>query len=308
MARIQEIKGKTGCLFLKRNSIPFYSITKKEWLLMDSGAASDREELFSFLKEHGIIVRAVLCSHAHFDHVENCRILQETFGAEIIMSAFDAGAVRDEVSLKSCFYSHTAQENKNVNGEMILRADKIFCQDTGYVSVSGEIFKIIPLPGHAASHIGFVTPDDVAYLADSLFGYKELEAGGLIYMLSWKEAMETIKNLKESCYESFILAHSGVYQNIKEIAEKNVDHLETLLGEVYGLFDHGLTLEQLVGRVVHHYGYHVKNIEKAKLFERIVRAMTEALLEDGRLGMELADGRILYVPKSETACWNRPFR
>lgn len=302
MARIQRVKGRTGCLFLKRNSIPFYSITKKEWLLMDSGAASDRKELFSFLRDHDIIVRAVLCSHAHFDHVENCHILQETFGAEIIMSVFDAGAVRDEVALKSCFYSHTAQENKNMNGEMILRADKIFCQDTGYVSVCGEIFKIIPLPGHAASHIGFVTPDAVAYLADSLFGINELESGGLVYMLSWKKAMETIENLKESCYESFILAHSGVYRNVKQIAEKNADYLESLLREVYGLFDHGLTLEQLVDRVVHHYGYHIKNIEKAKLFERIVRAMTEALLEDGRLKMELINGKIFYIPKSETAC------
>lgn len=298
MARIQNIKGKTGCLFLRGNSLPFYSIAENQWILMDSGAAFDRNELLSYLRENDITVCAVLCSHAHFDHVENCGILKETFGTKIIMSAFDAGAVRDGVSLKSCFYSHTAEENRKKNGDMIFRADDIFCADTECVSVCGETFKIISLPGHAASHVGFVTQDGVAYLADSMFGSGELEAGGLLYMLSWPESMETIKMIGKSPYEYFVLSHSGIYTDIKGLSEKNTARLEALLNDLYGLFDHELTLDQLVNRVICHYGYRVKNIEKARLFERIVRAMAEALLEDGRLRLELDGGSILYVPKS----------
>lgn len=40
------------------------------------------------------------------------------------------------------------------------------------VQVCGVQFRILSLPGHAASHMGFVTPDGVAYLADSMFDGK----------------------------------------------------------------------------------------------------------------------------------------
>lgn len=297
MAWAEDVKGNTGCLFLRGNSIPFYRLGQKEWILIDSGSACDREELFSYLREYDIIIKAVLCSHAHFDHVENCRALKDAFASEIVMSDFDAGALRDGVSLKSCFYSHTSEENRRLNGEMIVRSDRIFCPDEKEVSVCGVKFRIIPLPGHAASHVGFVTPDGAAYLADSLFGPKELSASRLVYMLSWRESIETMRRLSDSAYDCSILAHSGVYMDIKGLAKENADRLEEMLGELYSLFDAPLTLEELVKKVVSHYGYRVKKIEKARLFERITRAMTEALLEDGRLGMELEDGIVVYVPK-----------
>lgn len=297
MAWAEDVRGNTGCLFLRGNSIPFYRLGKKEWILIDSGSAYDREELFSYLREYGIIIKAVLCSHAHFDHVENCRALRDIFGSEIIMSDFDAGAVRDGVSLKSCFYSHTSEENRRFNGEMIVRADRIFCPDEEVVSACGVKFQIIPLPGHAASHVGFVTPDGAAYLADSLFGPRELSASKLVYMLSWRESIETMRRLSDSSYDCTILAHSGVCADIKGIAQENADRLEGMLKELYSLFESPLTLEELVKKVVSHYGYHVKKIEKARLFERITRAMAEALLEEGKLGMELKDGIVVYVPE-----------
>lgn len=50
-----------------------------------------------------ISVRAVLCSHGHYDHTENNRFLQEEYGAELVMSCLDAGILQDILSLKTDF-------------------------------------------------------------------------------------------------------------------------------------------------------------------------------------------------------------
>ena len=57
---------------------------------MDSGPFSIRGELDQYLKKHGIEIRAVLCSHAHFDHTENNSFLQKEYGAELYLSVYDS--------------------------------------------------------------------------------------------------------------------------------------------------------------------------------------------------------------------------
>ncbi|MEQ2429097.1 MBL fold metallo-hydrolase, partial [Enterocloster hominis (ex Hitch et al. 2024)] len=82
MARFEHVAGNTGCLSLKGNCIPVYCMTEKEWIIMDSGSRFDRDELIHYLKEHTINIKAVLTSHAHYDHVGNHAVLQEMFGCE----------------------------------------------------------------------------------------------------------------------------------------------------------------------------------------------------------------------------------
>ena len=67
MIQTEYVLGNTGCLHCGGSCIPFYQIKEGTWILMDSGPFSIRGELDQYLKKHGIEIRAVLCSHAHFD-------------------------------------------------------------------------------------------------------------------------------------------------------------------------------------------------------------------------------------------------
>ena len=222
LVRAEMILGNTGCLFLPGICIPFYRAAEKEWILLDCGPSSQRENLLGFLDENGIRVRAVLVSHAHFDHVENCACLQQRYGARIVMTAFDGGMTHDALALKACFYSHTVQDNEAYCGQMICRADQILSPDAKETEVCKAVFRLIPLPGHAASQMGIVTPDGVMYLADSLFGPKELEWEKLFYMLDWTEALKTMERIPELSYQAYILAHRAIVRGeIASLAEQN---------------------------------------------------------------------------------------
>ena len=210
MARFEHVSGNTGCLYLRGNCIPVYCMSEKEWIIMDSGSRYDREELIRFLGENAIRVKAVLTSHAHYDHVGNHALLQEMYGCECVMSAFDAGALRDTVALKSCFYSCTETEIRNHFSDMVCRADRLIEDGAGEILVSGIPFQVIGLPGHAASQVGFMTPDKVVYLGDCLLGPSEARQEKVIYMLNWRTALDTMKTAAGRFEGSpCILSHYG---------------------------------------------------------------------------------------------------
>ena len=109
MVHSVQVAGNTGCLYLMGNCIPYYEIREREWILMDCGSRLARTQLAEYLSKNKISVRAVLCSHGHYDHTENNRFLQEEYGAELVMSCLDAGILQDTLSLKTVFYSNTLQ-------------------------------------------------------------------------------------------------------------------------------------------------------------------------------------------------------
>ena len=300
LVRAEMILGNTGCLFLPGICIPFYRAAEKEWILLDCGPSSQRENLLGFLDENGIRVRAVLVSHAHFDHVENCACLQQRYGARIVMTAFDGGMTHDALALKACFYSHTVQDNEAYCGQMICRADQILSPDAKETEVCKAVFRLIPLPGHAASQMGIVTPDGVMYLADSLFGPKELEWEKLFYMLDWTEALKTMERIPELSYQAYILAHRAIVRGeIASLAEQNRRQMKKGLKEMLDLCQGENTLEELARKVAQAKHTSVKTVEKARFLERLVRSMAEYWLEQGDLNIKRRDGIVVYARREE---------
>ncbi len=294
MAHAETVAGNTGCLYLRGTCIPYYDLGERTWILMDSGSRYDREELFGLLEENGVAVRAVLCSHAHFDHTENNRELQKRYGAEIIMTPFDAGCLRDQTSLKACFYSYTGEDNARFRGEMLCRADRVLAPGQEQVEVGGVCFRILPLPGHAASHVGYVTPDGVCYLADALLSGQVLTSGRLPYMLDWVGTLHTAGRIRELNYPYYILAHCGAYTDVDGLAEENLRHFGGLLDDFAEIFAEPAGLDEAVRRAVKKYGCTIKNFEKACTFERVVRSATEYLSEQGKISREIEDGIVVY--------------
>ena len=295
MAEFQHVSGSTGCLLLKGNCIPVYRISRGEWILMDSGSGFDGEELFSYLTEHDIQVRAVLTSHAHYDHVGNHRRLGERFGCECIMTAFDAGTVRDTVALKSCFYSCTQAEIKGQFADMVSRADRVIREEDKEIAAGGGIFKVIPIPGHAASQVGFITPDGVAYLGDCLLGPEQVRREKMVYMLDWKTSLDTMRQVQSFDGQPCILSHYGVHSDIKAVAEANIQAFETVLSRMEEIMPGEFLLEEIVKRAVLYLGIEVKSIPRARLVERMVRSLVEYMVETGGLQIGVREGVIVYT-------------
>ena len=88
------------------------------------------------------------------------------------------------------------------------------------------------------------------YLADSLFGLRNLEREKLFYMLDWTRALETMEEIPKLQYKAYVLAHQGVIgEEISQLAEENRRQLTKGLEEMLVLCRGENTLEELTAKL-----------------------------------------------------------
>jgi hydroxyacylglutathione hydrolase len=150
------------------------------WLLVDTGRKSSREKLKKVLDNLGIkrvTLRAILVTHAHFDHVEN--------GSEI-KTLYDA-----------LIYGHHSEasylasgDNAEIDGTLMITRLLVralhnrltkrfrytpftighFVHDRCDLSTLGFDAYIIHTPGHTAGSVSLIVGNEIAIVGDALFG------------------------------------------------------------------------------------------------------------------------------------------
>lgn len=105
---------------------------------------------------YNIKIKAVLLTHAHFDHCGNAKKLQDD-GAMIYVSELDASKLLNEDNLASDFGRKFEY----------LTADKTF-NDGDVIELCGFKIKIIATPGHTDGSVCFLV-DNLLFTGDTLF-------------------------------------------------------------------------------------------------------------------------------------------
>jgi glyoxylase-like metal-dependent hydrolase (beta-lactamase superfamily II) len=79
----------------------------------------------------------------------------------------------------------------------------------------------IPLPGHFLDMIGVRTPDDVLFVADSVFSEELIEKYAVMFVLDVGAALETLDRLIRAEAAWFVPSHAPASENIVPLAEAN---------------------------------------------------------------------------------------
>lgn len=107
-------------------------------------------------EEYGFKIKAVLLTHAHFDHAGNAKKLQDD-GAKIYVSAVDAAKLKGDLNLASAFGRRFDE----------LDADFTF-SDGDILDIEGIEIKAIMTPGHTDGSACFIV-GDMIFSGDTLF-------------------------------------------------------------------------------------------------------------------------------------------
>lgn len=153
----------------------------REGAVIDPGGHPER--ILAEVERHGLTIKYVLNTHAHFDHTDANRALVEATGATLALHPGDRSLL--EMSGGAGFFGLEADQSPPPTLEL---------HDGDELAVGNLCFRVLHTPGHTPGHVCFYEPDEgVLFDGDVLFyrgiGRTDLPGG------SWTQLMDSIRRV-----------------------------------------------------------------------------------------------------------------
>ena len=137
--------------------------TTREAIVIDPG--DEVERILEVLKRHDLTAKYIVNTHAHFDHVGNCRELKEATGAPIWLHKADLPIYETAPQQAALFTMY------GVPAIRMAAVDQ-FIRDADGVSVGTIDAQVIHTPGHTPGSLSLHVPSgakDLLFAGDTLF-------------------------------------------------------------------------------------------------------------------------------------------
>lgn len=264
--------------------LPIYKLNERDIVLIDTGYAKlDRAGLVNLLDGSGLVPKYVLCSHAHFDHTGNVRYLQERYGAKAILSLIEAGISVNPDSYRANYVALTYGKSRELFLEECFTADRVLRETDTSLELDGRTFGILPLPGHSAGHLGFVTPDGAAYVGDCLISQSEIDGAKLPTSMFIARDLESKAYLKTTDYPVYILAHKEVVRReaLEGLIDRNIGFIQSKRAELLEVLEDGMTFSEWIGAFCQQENVRTHNELKFSIVERNFSNFVSWLTDSG---------------------------
>ena len=253
---------------------------ENEVCLIDSGSDKDAgRRVRKILDEQGWKLTAICNTHSNADHIGGNRYLQQQTGCKIYAPGIECDFTRHPILEPAFLYGGFPPKD--------LRHKFLLAQDSQALpleeSLLPEDLQVIPLPGHFFDMVGFRhTGDDVVYLADCLSSRETLDKYqiGFIYdVAAYLETLELVKTLKA---RQFIPAHAQPTDDIRELAQYNIDKVMEIADRIQELCEEPLNFERILQRLFQIFELKM-DFQQYALVGSTVRSYLSWMKESGRL-------------------------
>jgi glyoxylase-like metal-dependent hydrolase (beta-lactamase superfamily II) len=112
----------------------------------------------------------------------------------------------------------------------------------------------IPLPGHFLDMIGVLTPDNVFFIADSVFDPVIIKKYFFIVMLDIASAYGTFDLIENSNAQWFVPCHAVPVKDVKPLVEANRAAVRALSEEAFAACAHPRSKEEILVAMASKYG------------------------------------------------------
>jgi len=292
---LEHVLGDTWCIVTGSCRMPLYMPDRHNAIIMDTGLKlTDREGLMALLEQEDIRIHSVLLSHFHMDHAGNLRVLKEKYGAHSYMSYYASAMINNPGMARMATFE-TSFLSIPLVGPYLSATDHLIDPESDEITVCGHRFGVISLPGHAMENMGFVTPDAVAYLSDTILSQDVLRAVRIPYCSQCATDLQSKAKARDLQYKRYILAHNGVVDSIRELAQENIDNMHQKIDIVEQQCREYIHLDQLTANVVAITGSNPEDLRSVLGAKRNVQVIVDYLMQTGRLTNRAHNGYIEYI-------------
>lgn len=289
------VKGNTYAIEATAGTLMFYKTSEHEGILVDTGyAKEDREPLVQLFESTGVRPVGVIVSHTHYDHAGNAEYLKYRYRCPIMASLTEAGLASSVMAYRCAYPAMTPREIDAMLGAECFTVDQIIMPQQRVVSFCGVPFGVLPLYGHTPGHIGIITPDHVAYLADALMDEETMALAKMPTGQCREDDLTAKRSLRALNCDAYILAHRGVYTEIGALIDQNINLILERAEMVYQCLEGDMSEEEWVRAVYRRMGMRTTNAFKCAVCERNMRSFIDYLADGGRVQIQRRQGVCWY--------------
>lgn len=251
------LTGKTGYMLAAGVLIPVYCLNDHEIVMVDSGLKED-PELLSFLTERDLRVYAVLQTHLHIDHIANNNIFYQRYGTRIFAHEVGIARINTGTRLLHEWHIYTPIAQDGYTADFNYPLEPITDSDHE-INLRGASFQVVPLPGHSADHLGFVTPDGVFCIGDAILSPYKVEHSKLPYFEDIHDSIRTMERIGRSRNPYYALAHMEVIErrDMPGLIRKNIALQSKVNREILEIVNDPVPVEELIRSTLYALGIQI---------------------------------------------------
>ena len=213
-----------------RVNVGYYEESGKGYLI-DSGLDDDYgRKLLRAIEVRKTPLAAIINTHSNADHIGGNSFIQKRTGCEVWTTRFEA-LITESPKIEPMFlwgaYPFSDIRNKFMEAKPS-KAEVI--SNEGQIMNTG--LTAVPLPGHFLDMIGILTPDNIFFVADSLFDPAIIKKYFFIVMIDIASAHSTFDLLEKSSAEWFVPSHAEPQKDNKHLVNENRIAVQILSEEI----------------------------------------------------------------------------
>ncbi|TVX94077.1 MBL fold metallo-hydrolase [Paenibacillus agilis] len=272
-------------------------------VLIDSGANKDvAKRIDQALKQNGCQLAVIILTHGHQAQLGGVSYFKQKYKHIKVYATSWTAQFMEKRALENWLSGHipcvTKEYEHNESVDMI--TDIIPYRDRQLV-IEQASFSIVTLPGHFPGMIGIITPDQVFYCGDAVFGDKTLMKQKLLYYTDVKGARASLRKIAQSKRYAYIVSHGGKCKDIASLVQQHQQLIDETSQFILGLIrEQPMTLESIVQKVMNEYQLQNKSAHFA-LANSIVRSYLTELSDSSKVRATVNDGILQYYARTSAA-------
>ncbi len=265
-------------------------LSDQDVCLIDSGSDKDAgRKVRQHLDANGWRLTAIYNTHSNADHIGGNKYLQGQTGCRIYAPGIECDFTRHPILEPSFLYGGFPP--KELRHKFLLAQESDVEELTQDALPAG--FEMLSLSGHFFDMVGFRTPDDTLYLADSLSGQETLDKYRIGFLYDVAAYLDTLERVKGMTAKTFVPAHAAACGDISALAQYNIDKVNEVAEDILSLCAAPMSFEEILQTLFTRYGL-TMNFEQYALVGSTVRSYLTWLKEAGRLQAEFVGNRLLF--------------